>query len=261
MKEPIDCVLVIRGDEVLLPVDRQQPLAAALSRVPQNIDPDRLHFVDRHEDRAFSTTWVDAGWQAPPGLGFFKLRALLNSADPLFGLAGKAFQVSQWARTHRFCGACGAPTVPAATERCMKCTACDWLAFPRISPAMIVLIRRGDHILLARHDPNPASRFAPLAGFLEAGETLEEAVHREVAEEVGLRVTNLRYFASQAWPFPHTLLAAFMADYLGGDVQCSAEIAAAEWFDLRQGLPNIPPPQTVSGALILAALGQAGGPP
>lgn len=171
------------------------------------------------------------------------------------GVAARACQIAEWARTHRFCGACGTPTVLVQGERCLQCPACGQVAYPRISPAMMVLIRKGDAILLARHAGAPANRFSPLAGFLEAGESVEEAVHREVMEEVGLKVTNLRYFGTQSWPFPHSLMIAFTADYAGGDIRVDGEeILEARWFGPGDALPIITKGISISGALIEAHL-------
>ena len=173
----------------------------------------------------------------------------------VLAVAGRAFQVAHWARTHRFCGVCGAPMTRAAGERAMKC-ACGHTAYPRISPAMMVLVRRGDHILLARKVAVRAGgRMSALAGFLEPGESIEEAIHREVLEEVGLRVKDLRYFASQSWPFPHALMIAFTAEYAGGELACDpTEIAEARWFGPGDTLPELSPPQSISRALIDANL-------
>jgi NAD+ diphosphatase len=191
----------------------------------------------------------------PPGFALTGLRTLFGIIDDgLVALAGRARQVVDWARTHRFCGACGGPTQPMAGERAMKCPACGHCAYPRISPAMMVLVKRGPEILLARHT-RLMGRYTALAGFLEAGETVEEAVHREVREEVGLEVKDLRYFASQSWPFPHALMIAFTAEYAGGEIRTEpAEIAEARWFGPGDTLPEIPIPQSIARALIEANL-------
>jgi len=192
---------------------------------------------------------------APQGHAFRGLRSLFGRVDEgLIAVAGRAFQVADWARTHRFCGACGKPMSRLAGERAMKC-ACGHAAYPRISPAMMVLVRRGPAILLARNVAAPPGRFSALAGFLEAGESVEEAIHREVREEVGLEVKDLRYFASQSWPFPGSLMLAFTAEYAGGDIVPEAgEIAEARWFGPGDALPELSPRQSISRALIDANL-------
>ena len=187
----------------------------------------------------------------PPGLAFVGLRGLWTRLDEaLLGVAGQALQLIEWDRNHQFCGRCGAPTQRHDHERARHCPACGLLAYPRLSPVVMVRITRQREILLAR-----APRFAPgvysvLAGFVEAGETLEQALHREVAEEVGIQVQNLRYFASQSWPFPHSLMVAFTADYGAGEVQTDGqEIIDARWFT-PDSLPGLPSPMSMAWRLI-----------
>ena len=194
--------------------------------------------------------------EAPAGFAFVGLRKLFGRADEsLLAVAGRAFQIAEWARTHRFCGVCAAPMGRTPGERAMKC-ACGHIAYPRISPAMMVLVRRGDAILLARNVAvAPGGRMSALAGFLEAGESVEEAIHREVREEVGLEVKDLRYFASQSWPYPHSLMLAFTAEYAGGELRPdTTEIAEARWFGPGDALPELSPRQSISRALIDANL-------
>src|SRR5690606_15308051 len=129
------------------------------------------------------------------------------------------------------CGVCATPMRKSKNELCFHCPACGFSAYPRISPAMMVLIKRGDEILLARHTARASARYTALAGFVEAGESIEDAIHREVFEEVGLRVKELRYFGSQSWPFPHSLMIAYTAEYAGGELCIQQdEIADARWF-------------------------------
>ena len=216
------------------------------------IDPARLHPVGLLDGRYCQTAWADSEEAAPPGFVFTSLRALLPDMDAaLVGVAARAAQIAEWARTHRFCGACGGATASLAGERCFQCTHCGFMAYPRISPAMMVLIRNGDKVLLASHVNYATTRFTALAGFLEAGETIEEAVHREVFEEVGLRVHNLQYFGSQAWPFPHSLMVAFTADYLSGEIRTDPrEIAEARWFGPEDEWPEPTSRVSISTALL-----------
>lgn len=190
------------------------------------------------------------------GFVFRPLRSLFDTLDPhLMAVAGRAFQIAEWARTHRFCGTCGGPMEAVAGERCMRCAACGHAAYPRISPAMMVLVKKGDAILLARNALSPTGRFSALAGFLEAGESVEDAVHREVHEEVGLRVRDLRYFGSQSWPFPHSLMIAFTAEWESGEIVVDPrEIAEARWYGPGDTLPPIAPAISIAGDLIAANL-------
>ena len=150
--------------------------------------------------------------EAPPGMAFRTLRDLYGRVDEhLWTLAGRAAQLVEWDRTHVHCGRCGSPTEHAPGERARRCTVCGHAAFPRLSPAVIVRVTRGDEILLARAQRFPGRLYSVLAGFVEPGESLEECVARELEEEVGIEVADITYFASQPWPFPHSLMIGFTA--------------------------------------------------
>ncbi len=184
-----------------------------------------------------------------------RLRDLFHRIEPVhFSLVGRAFQVLCWHRDHQFCGRCGAAMEHHGSDRAMRCPRCDLVSYPRLSPSMIVLVRRGDRALLARNSQWPRGFFSTLAGFIEPGESVEEAVHREVFEEVGILVTGIRYLGSQSWPFPHSLMLGFHAEYESGDLHFrDGEIAEAYWFDVAK-LPGIPPPSSISRWLIDAWL-------
>jgi len=173
------------------------------------------------------------GPAAPEGAGFRPLRSLLGILpDELFSLAGRAFQVVDWDRTHQYCGICGMRTEPVEGERAKGCARCGIQFFPRVAPAVIVAVVRDRKILLAQARRFPSAFYSVLAGFVEPGETFEECVRREVREEVGIEVTNLRYFGSQPWPFPHQLMVGFTAEHAGGDLAIEEkEIIRAGWFD------------------------------
>jgi len=189
-----------------------------------------------------------------PGGEATSLRAIFQLAGAeTFALAGRATQLLDWQNNHRFCGKCGTPTTMKAGETAMQCPACGLLAYPRISPAVMVLVRYGDKLLLGRSPHFKPGVFSALAGFVEPGETLEECAAREVREEVGIEITNLRYFHSQPWPFPNSLMVAFFADYAGGTIAPDPkEIEAADWFPL-DALPLLPDPVSISRRLIEAA--------
>ncbi len=233
--------LLVREDDLALP---------ALAQL-NGLGGD-MHAVGLLGERYCQATWSEPDTPAPVGYAWRGLRSLFGALDDgVMGVAARAVQIAEWARTHRYCGACGQPMALLAGERCFKCAACGMVAYPRISPAMMVLIRKGDQVLLAMHTASPSKRFTPLAGFLEAGESIEEAVHREVFEEVGLRVGNLQYFSSQSWPFPHSLMIAFTADYLDGEIRVDeSEISEARWFGPGDEWPEKVPHISVSSMLV-----------
>jgi NAD+ diphosphatase len=176
--------------------------------------------------------------------------------------AGRAVQLVEWGRTHQYCGRCGTPTEPAPGERAMRCPSCGLSAFPRLAPAMITLVTRGDdgpdqEALLARGVLWKVPMYSCLAGFVEPGESLEGAVVREVKEEVGLTVGDVRYQGSQPWPFPHSLMCGFRARHLSGDIVLDeTEIADANWYR-RNDMPPIPPGISIARKLINAWLAEA----
>jgi NAD+ diphosphatase len=190
---------------------------------------------------------------APPrgGWEWRGLRTLfLQLPDDWLALAGRAFQIVEWDRSHQFCGRCGTATRDKSGERAKECPACGHVVYPRVSPAMMVLVTRGQELLLARAKRFPQAMYSALAGFVEAGESIEDCVHREVREEVGVEVDALRYVASQSWPFPHSLMIAYTAEYVGGEVRpCDDEIADARWFAI-DALPQLPSPVSISRMLI-----------
>ena len=246
---------IFRGGELLV---REPDLALPDAAIVKALEvPGTQVFpVGIYEKEYCFTAWVAKEAQPPAGHAFRPLRSFFGHFDEgLLSVAGRAFQVADWGRNHRFCGACGKPMAPVAGERAMRCE-CGHVAYPRIAPAMMVLVKRGDAILLARNViVPPGGRMSALAGFLEPGESVEDAIHREVHEEVGLFVKDLRYFASQSWPFPGSLMIAFTAEYSSGDIRCDpAEIAEAHWFGPGDKLPDLPPPQSISRALIEANL-------
>lgn len=219
-----------------------------------DIPPERIHALGLWAGRYYQMAWLDKEDTPDPAYGYHGLRALFGVVDEQFlGLAGRAVQLAEWARTHRYCGVCATPLQLLEGERCMQCPQCGMSAYPRISPAMMVLIRKGDSVLLALHTKSPYQRYTALAGFVEAGESIEEALHREVYEEVGLRVHNVQYFGSQSWPFPHSLMIAFTADYLDGDIRIDAnEIADARWFGPGDAWPELPIEVSIAAHLVNA---------
>jgi NAD+ diphosphatase len=176
---------------------------------------------------------------------FLGLRPLLGLLDEdIFSVAGRALQILHWDRSHQFCGRCGSRFEPKGDERAKTCAQCGLISYPAVSPAIIVALIKDSEILLARSPRFQADFYSVLAGFVEPGETFEQCVRREVKEEVGIDVENIRYFASQPWPFPHTLMVGFTADYAGGVITIDAQ-----WFK-ADDLPVIPSAGTIAHLLI-----------
>jgi NAD+ diphosphatase len=168
---------------------------------------------------------------APQGLAFKDLKSLYEVLDEdIFLLAGRAIQIINFDKNHQFCGKCGAPTENKKHEIAKICPECGFMSFTRLSPAVITAIIKDGKILMAKHSYG-YNRYSLIAGFVEAGETLEEAVERETEEEVGLKVKNIKYFGSQPWPFPHSLMVGFTAEYKSGEIHVDEkEIEHAKWF-------------------------------
>lgn len=214
-----------------------------------DVQVDFRHYLGRWENRACYV--LAASGAVPEGYAVSGLRGWLGRVDPdFFYLAGRAKQIAEWNRDHRHCGRCGGLNEDHGEDRAKHCPDCDLTTYPRLSPSIIVLVRDGDKMLLARNARWPTGMYSTLAGFVEPGESIEQTVHREVEEEVGLRVKNLRYLGSQSWPFPNSLMLGFHADYDGGEIVCQdGEIADARWFHFRE-LPNVPGGTAISRWLI-----------
>jgi NAD+ diphosphatase len=212
----------------------------------------RRQFLGYWQEQPCYVLEIDQGDQPDP-MQYQKgsLYHILGRVDEqLFALAGRASQLLDWERDHRYCGRCGDEMSVDVRERAMRCQPCRIINYPRIAPCVIVLVTRGEELLLARNANFPQPLYSTLAGFIEAGETAEETLRREVREEVGIEVANLRYFQSQSWPFPNQLMLGFIADYASGEIVCDRiEIADADWFHFTQ-LPMTPPPSSISGQLI-----------
>ena len=247
-----------RGDQLLV---RSQSESAVLLEYDElaalGADFASAHYLGRLEGTDCYAVELNESVEPSAETGFEGLRGLFGRLqDDHFTLAGRAVQILHWDRTHRFCGRCGEPTVPAPSDRAKLCPKCGLLSFPRLSPAVIMLVHRGDEFLLARNAAFPDRFYSVLAGFVEPGESLEEAVAREVFEEVGLELEQIQYFGSQPWPFPHQLMIGFTAAYAGGDIQAQTEeIVEAAWFNRRGELPRLPGKLSIARKLIDAFVG------
>ena len=222
--------------------------------------PQRIQYLGVLGEQHCFSAELAVGAVAPQGWIWQGLRALFGTLDEAqFALAGRALQIVDWDRTHQYCGACGKTTAARTNERSRECPGCGLVAYPRLAPAVMGLVRREKKLLLARAPRFPKDMYSALAGFVEPGETLEQCLEREVYEEVGIRVRRVRYFASQPWPFPHSLMIAFFADYYSGEIRVDGtEIEDAKWFDVRnlENLPRLPARISIARRLIDAAKGE-----
>jgi NAD+ diphosphatase len=251
---------VFRGAELLVRADTATVLRGGHPET-LGLAASRIHYLGQLSDEHCFAAEVDAACEPPAGWCFVGLRALFATLDAAsLALAGRAVQIVDWDRTHRYCGACGASTKLRLTERSRECEACGLVVYPRLAPVVMCLVRRGNALLLARSPRFAPGMYSALAGFVEPGETLEQCVQREVEEEVGIRVKNLRYFASQPWPFPHSLMIAFFAEHEAGEIRVDGvEIEAADWFSAGN-MPKLPATISIARKLIDAAIGEIAAP-
>jgi NAD+ diphosphatase len=188
----------------------------------------------------------------PADMALHGLRMLYGVLDETtFQLAGRAFQIVNWDRTHHFCGRCGTAADYHKSDRARQCPRCGLLSFPRVSPAVITLIHRGDEFVLARNGRFPKGRYSIIAGFVEAGETLEEGVAREIREEIGIEVTDITYHSSQPWPFPNSLMIGFTAAWKSGEIAVDGEeIVDAGWYSASRLPGSLPDGISISRRII-----------
>ena len=234
--------LIFQDDKLIIKRDKGISLPGNLERQALQHDLTREHLLGEFNGikiycaEITTITILDITYDAIP------FREALNVlGDDWFTVVSKAFTIINWDRNHQFCGRCGHPTTHNQTLFDRECTHCHLHFYPRISPSIIVLIQKGDELLMARSPHFSKGVYGLIAGFVEAGESVEEAVHREVYEETQLRVKNLRYFGSQTWPFPDSLMIGFFADYDSGDLIIDpTEIEEAGWYHYNNlpGRPN-----------------------
>lgn len=236
-------LVVVNGNNVSI------PLLKDINELKLNVI--RYQFLGMLEGKPSYSVEVCTTEKASHGVEFRELRSLYDYLDEdIFMLAGKAAQIVTWDQTHQFCGRCGSKTETAQGERAKRCPKCGFINYPRISPAIITAILKGNKILLAHNSGFNGKMFSLIAGFLEPGETLEECVEREIMEEVGIKVKNIRYFGSQPWPFPNSMMIGYIADYDSGEIKVDGvEISEADWFDVK-ALPELPSKVSIARRII-----------
>lgn len=216
------------GDYLFIFNENRQLYLNNDKQLPESIDNFNVNFclfIGTYKNRNAFVVNVDETAE------FYDLREVYEISHDMYHIAGKAVLVNDWYISHRFCGRCATPTQLDEKDMMLKCPSCGQVHYPRIAPAIIVAIRKGRELLMAKHSYHDNIRYALIAGFVEPGETIEEAVHREVLEEVGIKIKNLKYKKSQSWPFPNSLMLGFSAEYESGDIKVDGdEILKAKWF-------------------------------
>ncbi len=241
-----------RKTEMLVVSGAEAPaMPCCVDLTEHGVTVERSQYLGLYNGKHCYAVTVNEAQALPEGWAALGLRDLFGLVEStLAALSGRAYQILEWDRNHQFCSRCGARTELRGDERSRTCPACKYTTYPPVTPAIMILITHGRKLLLARKAAFPQGRFSALAGFVEPGEMLEDTVIRETREEVGVEIRNIRYFGSQPWPFPHSLMVAFTAEYAGGELRPDGvEIEEARWFELEE-LPKLPPSISISRRMI-----------
>jgi NAD+ diphosphatase len=235
--------LLVKNDEPGIPYSR--------SLEELNLSPLRMQYLGTLQGQPCYSAEVSPDTIAPEGMSFRELMSLYGVLDEdIYLLAGRAVQIVRWDQQHQYCGRCGHKTETLQGERAKKCPACGFISYPRLSPATITAVLKDNKILLTHYAAFRGNMHTIIAGFVEPGETLEECVKREIQEEVGIQVKNIKYFKSQPWPYPNSLMIGFTAEYESGEISVdNTEISEAAWYDLNS-LPELPPKMSIAREII-----------
>jgi NAD+ diphosphatase len=227
---------IFNSDKLLIDLKTELKIPFTNKLDDMNIKPVRKQYMGTLMEHACFSVEVDPETDAPEEMAFMDLHSLYDILDEdIFLLAGRAIQIVNWDKNHQFCGKCSTPTQTMDNEMAKICPECGFINHTRLSPAVITAIINEDKILMAKHSYGLKNRYSLIAGFLEAGETLEEGVEREIMEEVGLKVKDIKYFGSQPWPFPNSLMIGFTANYDEGEINVDGkEILDAKWFEVDE---------------------------
>ncbi|PTB84916.1 NAD(+) diphosphatase [Pseudidiomarina aestuarii] len=244
---------IVAGGEIILERGESLPPHGILNQIPMpDLSDYKVVYLGELRERNCYLVMADYGDTQFADLGEFGnvREILLQGDDELFAVAARAKQFNEFLLTHRFCGRCGTRMQAVDWELAMHCHSCQHRCYPRISPCIIVAIRKGNQVLLARGKRHPEGLFSVLAGFVESGETLEQTLAREVMEEAGVEIRNIEYIASQSWPFPHSLMIGFIAEWEAGEIHLDPfELEEGDWFPI-DALPRVPPQGTIAYKLI-----------
>ena len=242
--------VLLRNAELVL-IDKNGLLSLPFGECPADIDESTVLYIGQWQGRPCRVVAIDQNAELPESLDF----RVLTSSTPqlsieLLSLGGLARQILYWHKNSLFCSSCGTAQQWLPGEWGKLCAECNSHHFPHIHPCVIVIVRRPGEILMTRKAEWPEGRYSLVAGFLDIGECLEEAVVREVKEETGVNIENVRYIGSQSWPFPSQLMTGFVADYVDGEIVIEEkELEDARWFAVDD-LPDLPPKRSISRYLI-----------
>ena len=245
-------VYIVRDQKILIDLKGGEPAIPRKDAVAElNLSDSNGYRIGMHDDKDCDAFTVPTVTEPPQGMNFIGLRRLFGILGPEhYSMAVRAMGILNWDRTCRYCSACGSKIKRSAAIFAKQCEACGFTMFPRISPAVIVAVEKADTILLARARQFTENLYSVLAGFAEPGESLEDTVRREIKEEVGIEVDNIRYFGSQPWPYPDSLMIGFTASWLSGEISVdNDEITDARWFTVED-LPLIPDKISIARSLI-----------
>ena len=243
---------ILHGDKILINKSGNKTLIPVIETPgPDKHENITLHHVGYYSGIPCFASELKDQDNLPENFKLTGIRKLYDKIDGiLFNIALKSLHIIHWDKTHKYCGCCGNLMEHMTSERAKKCTVCGDIVFPRISPAVIAAIVKGNELLLAHAKRFKRDLYSVIAGFVEPGESLEECLKREIMEETGLTVKNISYFGSQPWPFPDSLMIAFTAEYAGGELKIDQnEITDAKWFTVKN-LPVFPPGYSIAKRLI-----------
>ncbi|MEE8414186.1 MAG: NAD(+) diphosphatase [Dehalococcoidales bacterium] len=234
---------------LIKPDDCSIPYLTSLAEL--ELSPVRTQYLGTLQGQPCHSAEVSPDTIPPGGMSFRELRSLYGLLnEDIFLLAGKAIQIVNWDQTHQYCGRCGHKTQTLQGERANKCQVCGFTSYPRLSPAVITAVLKDNKILLSHNAAFRGNMHSLIAGFVEPGETLEECVKRELLEEVGIQVKNVKYFGSQPWPFPNSLMIGFTAGYESGEISVDGkEVLEAGWYGVNN-LPELPPEMSIAREII-----------
>jgi NAD+ diphosphatase len=245
-----DLYFLFHKDELLVKSEDNKAIIPAIKDL-DNLELNSVQYIGSRNGQNCFCGELNKDALIPKDMYFSKLKALSHQLPrEMFWIGGRAVQIVNWHNDHKYCGRCGALTQSVEGERAKKCPQCGLVNYPRISPAIIVAVVKDGKLLLAHNNQSAKDLYSVVAGFVEAGETFEECVAREVREETGITVKNIKYFGNQPWPFPNSMMIGFTAEYASGEIQVDGkEIGHADWYGSTE-MPVTPDSISIAKDLI-----------